>query len=147
MLHTIHNDQLTVTIDDQGAQLQSITAANGTEYLWNGDSAYWGGRAPNLFPYVGRLTNDTYTYDGKSYQMGRHGFSRHEQFEVRSQGPDKIVLQITSNDKTLAVYPWNFAFSVSYELDGSTVYITYGVVPSEIMEVANEMSRRSRFFI
>ena len=59
MLHTIENDFLRVSVDDTGAQLMAITAADGTEYLWNGDSAYWGGRAPNLFPYVGRLTNDT----------------------------------------------------------------------------------------
>ena len=25
------------------------------------------------------------------------------------------------------MYPWNFAFSVAYELDGSTVFITYCV--------------------
>ena len=43
----------------------SITAADGTEYLWNGDPAYWTGRAPNLFPYVGRLTNDRYAYGGE----------------------------------------------------------------------------------
>ena len=66
MLYTIHNDALTVTIDGLGAQLMSITAADGTEYLWNGDPAYWAGRAPNLFPYVGRLTNDRYTYGGEA---------------------------------------------------------------------------------
>ncbi len=127
MEHTIKNDFLRMTINDIGAQMMSITAADGTEYLWNGDSAYWGGRAPNLFPYVGRLTNDTYTVDGKSYQMGRHGFSRHEQFEVQPQGPDKTTFRITANEKTLAVYPWNFSFSVAYELEGSTVFITYCV--------------------
>ncbi|MDE7244318.1 MAG: aldose 1-epimerase family protein [Oscillospiraceae bacterium] len=127
MLYTIENDFLRMTIDSTGAQMMSITAADGTEYLWNGDKTYWGGRAPNLFPYVGRLTNDTYTVDGKAYQMGRHGFSRHEQFEARQEGPDKITLRITATEKTLAVYPWNFAFSVSYELDGSTVSITYCV--------------------
>ena len=46
MLYTIHNDALTVAIDGLGAQLMSITAADGTEYLWNGDPAYWAGRAP-----------------------------------------------------------------------------------------------------
>ena len=31
MLHTIRNDAMTVTIDEVGAQLMSITAADGTE--------------------------------------------------------------------------------------------------------------------
>ena len=56
MLYTIQNSQMRVTIDSLGAQLMSITAADGTEYLWGGDEAYWRNRAPNLFPYVGRLT-------------------------------------------------------------------------------------------
>ena len=127
MLHTIENDFLRMTIDDTGAQMMSITAAGGTEYLWNGDSAYWGGRAPNLFPYVGRLTDDTYTADGQSFEMKRHGFSRHMVFETRRQSPDKMTFRIAATEETRAVYPWDFAFSVDYELDGSTVFITYRV--------------------
>ena len=40
MQHTIRSDGLTVTIDELGAQLMSITAGDGTEYLWSGDPAY-----------------------------------------------------------------------------------------------------------
>lgn len=127
MLHTIENDFLRMTIDDVGAQMMSITAADGTEYLWNGDSAYWGGRAPNLFPYVGRLTDDTYTIDGQSYEMKRHGFSRRMAFETQKQAPDKVAFRITATEETKAAYPWEFAFSVAYELDGGTVSITYCV--------------------
>ena len=50
MQHTIRSDGLTVTIDELGAQLMSITAGDGTEYLWSGGPAYWRNRAPNLFP-------------------------------------------------------------------------------------------------
>jgi len=50
MLYTIKNGAMTVTVDSLGAQLMSITAADGTEYLWNGDKTYWGGRAPVLCP-------------------------------------------------------------------------------------------------
>ena len=105
MLHTIENDFLRMTIDDTGAQMMSITAAGGTEYLWNGDSAYWGGRAPNLCPC----------------------FPRHMVFETRRQSPDKMTFRIAATEETRAVYPWDFAFSVDYELDGSTVFITYRV--------------------
>ena len=54
-LHTLKNEQLTVTASSFGAELQSVTGADGVEYLWNGDPAYWGGRSPHLFPFVGSL--------------------------------------------------------------------------------------------
>ena len=39
MLHTIQNSAMSVTVDELGAQLMRITAADGTEYLWSGDPA------------------------------------------------------------------------------------------------------------
>ena len=89
-MQTIRNHAMTVTVDELGAQLMSITAADGTEYLWNGDPAYWTGRAPILFPYVGRLTNDRYTYDGKEYEMTRHGFAKRSEFTVLTAGKDHV---------------------------------------------------------
>ena len=44
MLHTIQNAAMAVTVDSLGAQLMSITAAGGMEYMWNGDPAYWKGQ-------------------------------------------------------------------------------------------------------
>jgi len=127
MLHTIKNDRLTVTIDDQGAQLQSITASDGTEYLWNGDPAYWTGRAPILFPYVGRLTNDTYTYNGKTYHMTRHGFAKLSAFSVLEEGGENLTLRISDTEETRKMYPFSFHFDVSYVLEGSTLVIVYSV--------------------
>ena len=50
---------------DAGAQLLSIRASDGTECLWQGDPAYRSDRAPNLFPYVARLTEGKYYLDGQ----------------------------------------------------------------------------------
>ena len=57
MLFHISNQFLTVSVSDRGAELMSILGSDGTEYLWQGDPAYWGDRAPNIFPYVARLTD------------------------------------------------------------------------------------------
>ena len=116
MLHTIHNDVMTVTIDELGAQLMSITAADGTEYLWNGDPAYWTGRAPNLFPYVGRLTNDRYAYGGKEYEMTRHGFAKRTAFSPADQGRANLTLRMTDTPESRESYPFSFRFDVSYVL-------------------------------
>lgn len=127
MLQTIRNDAMTVTIDELGAQLMSVTAADGTEYLWNGDPAYWTGRAPNLFPYVGRLTNDRYTYGGKTYQMTRHGFAKRTVFTPADQGDANLTLRMTDTPESRENYPFSFRFDVSYVLEGRTLVIVYAV--------------------
>ena len=45
-------------IDTLGAQLVSYQDVVNTEYLWQGDPAYWKGQAPILFPIVGALRNE-----------------------------------------------------------------------------------------
>lgn len=64
MLYSIETAALRVCVSDLGAELQSILAADGTEYLWQGDPAYWKDRAPTIFPYVARLTDGVYELDG-----------------------------------------------------------------------------------
>lgn len=124
-MQTIRNSAMTVTIDEMGAQLQSITAADGTEYLWNGDPAYWTGRAPILFPYVGRLTNDRYTYGGREYEMTRHGFAKRTEFSVTAAGKDHVTLHIEDTEASRSIYPFAFRFDVSYVLEDNTLVIVY----------------------
>ena len=77
MLYTIENSEIRVQISDMGAELQSICLkADGSEYLWQGDKTFWSGRAYNLFPICGRLSEGKYTYAGKTYEMNLHGFAR-----------------------------------------------------------------------
>lgn len=57
-----------IQVSTKGAELQSLIA-NGKEYLWQGDPAFWGRRAPILFPIVGRLADDTLRIEGKKYTM------------------------------------------------------------------------------
>ena len=125
MLYTIHNSAMTVTIDSLGAQLQSITAADGTEYLWNGDPAYWSGRAPILFPYVGRLTEDRFAFGGKEYGMSRHGFARATEFSLVTQGREHVTLHMEDTAKSRESYPFAFHFDVSYVLEDSTLVVVY----------------------
>ena len=48
MLYTVRNQNLTVTVSTRGAELQSVRGADGTEWLWQGDPAYWEDCAPVL---------------------------------------------------------------------------------------------------
>jgi len=127
MLYTIKNGAMTVTVDSLGAQLMSITAADGTEYLWNGDKTYWGNRSPVLFPAVGRQTEGRYTYKGKSYNLGCHGFARNCEFTPIVEEEGRLILAISDSEETRQVYPFAFEFSVSFELEDKTLAVTYAV--------------------
>lgn len=127
MIYSIENEFLKVSVQDKGAELQSILGANGTEYLWQGDPKYWSGRAYNIFPFVGRLTEGRYLMDGENHEMAIHGIARYRVFQVASQEKDRLVMELASDEETYAIYPRHFLFRVIYALEGNTLVQTYQV--------------------
>ncbi len=127
MIYSIENEFLKVSVQDKGAELQSILGANGTEYLWQGDPKYWTGRAYNIFPFVGRLTEGRYLMDGENHEMAIHGIARYRVFQVAAQEKDRLVMELASDEETYAIYPRHFVFRVIYALEGSTLVQTYQV--------------------
>ncbi len=127
MLYTIQNEYLTVTADEEGAQLQSILGADGTEYLWQGDPAYWSDRALNLFPYVARLTGGRYRLDGKEYAMPIHGLAPYSAFEGSVVSEREMAFTLSSDENTRQAYPREFTFSIRYALEGNSLHVTFQV--------------------
>lgn len=127
MLYTIQNEFLTVTVSRKGAELQSIRSADSTEYLWQGDPAYWPDRAPNIFPYVARLTEGAYFLDGERHHMAIHGIAPYRVFTPVCHERNRLTLELISDGETLREYPRQFAFRVIYALEGSTLSVTYEV--------------------
>lgn len=127
MLHTIQNEFLTVTADEEGAQLQSILGADGTEYLWQGDIAYWPDRALNIFPYVARLTQGSYYLDGQLHQMAIHGIAPYRRFRLAERRDDAMVLELAADGETMAQYPRDFRFRIHYCLNASTLEVVFEV--------------------
>ena len=127
MLFTLKNDKLRLMVESLGAEMRSLQTADGTEYLWQGDPNYWGDRAPNLFPFVGRLTNNSYKYLGKEYHMGIHGFAAGMEFSLLEQTGDRLVLELKSSPVTLIQYPFDFVFRIIYALRETSVDISYEV--------------------
>ena len=122
MLHTIDNGLLSVTASETGAELMSIRAAHGTEYLWQGDSRYWGDRAPNIFPYVARLTREQYTYQGKTYHLPIHGFAPTAPFTLTALQKDSMTFTLESSPEYYAMYPFRFRFAIRYSLEGQSLH-------------------------
>ena len=127
MFLTIKNEHLTVSVDSVGAQLMNILGADGTEYLWQGDEAYWADRSPLLFPFVARLTNNSYRLDGKVYPMQIHGFARRARFFLLDSNDTSVKLLLMSTEETKAAYPFDFSLRVTYALEGASLKITYAV--------------------
>ena len=131
MIVTLKNECLTVTVDTLGAQQLSVTAANGTDYLWYGDPDHWKGRAPHLFPTVGRLRNGRATCARGEINMPQHGFARISEFTVESVSDTSVTMLLKDSEATLSQYPYHFEFRVTHSLCGNAVTTTYRVTNTD----------------
>lgn len=132
-------NNIQIQVFTKGAELASIMA-NGKEHLWQGDSCYWGRRAPVLFPIVGKLVNNTFRINGEAYTMNQHGFARDTEFVplqlsttynpltgfqlIPSNEP--LFLQMVKNDP-MANYPYAFNLKVRYAVYGNSLDIDWEV--------------------
>ncbi|MGX7243372.1 aldose 1-epimerase family protein [Enterococcus quebecensis] len=124
----IENEFLIATIAEDGAELVSLKSKkNDIEYIWQGDPTFWGRRAPVLFPFVGRLKDDRYTYQKQTYPMGQHGFARDSLFQVIEHGSELVSLSLKSTKETKKVYPFDFELILSYALEEENLVVTYQV--------------------
>ncbi len=84
------------------------------------------GGIPVLFPMAGKLADEKYTVDGRSYTMKQHGFARNSAWTVRDRKTDtdaRLTLSLASNDATRAMFPWDFEVRLTYVLSGNTLRI------------------------
>ena len=119
---TIQNVEATVTCRTHGAELLSYKTAAGKEYMWQKDPAYWAKTSPVLFPYIGAVP-ETVTIHGTDYAIPRHGFVKDVEFDVAEQGDDYVVLSTGTSDFTKPIYPYDFRFTVTFRLKGSTLEV------------------------
>ena len=123
MLHHIENEFLFCAVDDFGAQLHSLKdRASRTEYLWQGDPAIWDGQAPVLFPFVGQLKDGQFYYKGQAYEMPKHGFARNSQFRLVKCEGNSASFVLESSEATRACYPFEFALTLTYTLEGRSLF-------------------------
>ena len=124
----ISNDVLTLELATRGGELRSIRTADGAEWLWHGDPAWWGGRSPLLFPVVGKSPKDTVTIAGQSYPMPSHGVARINEFVVAESSPTSARLVLQANDETRKSYPFSFRLDISYTLEANRIGIVATVL-------------------
>ena len=140
MQFTLSHHGLRAAVDSHGGELVSLRDAAGTEYIWNGDPAFWPGRNPLLFPIVGNLKDGRVLFHGQPYEMSRHGFARDlEHTLLRAEG-DTIQLELRADDAIKAErFPYDFVLTSTFRLEGKTVHHT--------LQVTNPGTEELRFGI
>ncbi len=126
MIVTITNSQLTATINTLGAELISLVK-NNINYIWNIDETYWNKTSPVLFPIVGRLKNDSYSFNGEKYQLPRHGFARNMEFSFDKKSDSQVIFELNETEETKAIYPFSFKLLMAYTLMENELVIEYFV--------------------
>ncbi|RKD13841.1 aldose epimerase [Pelobium manganitolerans] len=125
----LENDFIKATISSKGAEIHSlINKANGTEYMWQGNPDVWAFHAPNLFPVVGGLKNNTLNAKGQAYTLNRHGFARNVTFRRIESAPLQAIFEYRYDEETLKVYPYKFEFQVIYHLERGRLRVSYKVI-------------------
>lgn len=155
MNYRLDNGVLEINVASKGAELISLKDETGKEYLWQGDEKYWGRQSPILFPFVGRLKNQEYTYEGKKYPMMQHGFARDMEFSVIEEKADEIWFEIKDDGETYKLYPFHFSLKIGYRLvenrievlwkveniDTKTMYFNIGAHPGFFCPIDGEKDK------
>jgi len=88
------------------------------DFSWETPGKISGG-FPICFPICGRLSRDgeagIYLFDGKRYQMGIHGFAHLFPWELLYHEKNRMGMRLSSNEKTLEMYPFSFELELHYE--------------------------------
>ncbi len=128
MRYEITDGIIEAVVDSHGAELKNLKLLkNNEEFMWDANPKFWGRTSPVLFPIVGGLKDNKYSYQGKIYEMGQHGFARDNEFELVSQKKNKLVFLLRSNEKTLENYPFKFELYIEYSLEDEYLIVEYKV--------------------
>lgn len=77
------------------------------------------GGIPILFPFAGRLKDDTLIVEGQSLPMAQHGFARRMAWHIAgtaSEDSASMTLTLDSNEATRAAWPFPFRLTFRYQL-------------------------------
>ncbi|MEH3100372.1 aldose 1-epimerase family protein [Sphingomonas adhaesiva] len=119
----IGNARLGAAIDPHGAQLSSITDADGRELMTDADPRFWTGRAPILFPVVGAPAGEIIRLDGRDYPMPKHGFARRRDFVATRESDTRAVFVLTDDAQTRAAYPFAFRLEIAFTVTDATLAV------------------------
>lgn len=137
MKHQIQNKNFSVEVNEIGAELCSFKSKEtDLEYVWQGDKNFWGSTAPVLFPIIGALKNGTYTHNGNTYSVPKHGFIRNNQnLEIKNKTDHSITFCYASTEELKKDFPFDFEFEITFTLINNTLNVAHQVTNNETEEM------------
>lgn len=123
----IENENLKALLSTDGAQMKRLvnkTTNKNILFTYNEEKQ---SVAPILFPTVGKSKNAAIMVSGQEYGMAQHGFARNYEFELVQQDISSACFCLRSDEKTLAVYPYEFELYVTYTLSGRHIRVDFEV--------------------
>ena len=125
---TLQNSHISCQVASLGAELRSLRRVDrDDEYIWQRDPALWVGSAPILFPFVGRMKNAGYLYEGQYYLFPTHGFAAASKFKLEASTADSAIFCLRADAQTKQIYPFDFVLTVTFSLFMSTLNVHYTV--------------------
>ncbi|MEH6831407.1 MAG: aldose 1-epimerase family protein [Sulfitobacter sp.] len=120
----LENEALSLGVAPLGAEMQYLRTTGGGDLLWHGDSAFWSGRSPVLFPIVGRAVDDTIAVGEHSAPMSQHGFARRSYFDLVEASEDMCRHRLSETAESRVVYPFAFALDVTHTIAKNTLHVS-----------------------
>ncbi|KAF0850301.1 MAG: aldose epimerase [Spiroplasma poulsonii] len=117
-MYILKNENLTAQISKNPFELVSLKK-DGKEYVYQQDST-WKKSWPICFPITGKLINDQYRLDDKTYHMTGYGFFRAiTDWKVVTQTTEMLVVEYVAAKTFYDQYPFTFKLEVTYKLVGT----------------------------
>ncbi|MCI8613733.1 aldose 1-epimerase family protein [Parablautia intestinalis] len=146
-VYELKNDGVEIKVHSKGAELKSLkNPVTGTEYLWQGDPAFWNRSSPILFPFVGKTDRNEFRTKGKTYSMTQHGFARDMEFELLSRTEDEIWFVLKDSEETRQKYPYGFTLKLGYRLFDNGVEVCWQVENEEEEELPFSIGGHPAFY-
>ena len=124
----LENERYVATFTTKGGEIASFTdKVTGIQYMYQGDTPYWSGKNPTLFPMVGSTFNKEYTIEGKTYKMKNHGLIRYMDLKELPSDAGEVVMGMDSDEETEKQYPFDFHYEIHYTLQDAMLTIRYQI--------------------
>ncbi|MDR7128267.1 galactose mutarotase-like enzyme [Algoriphagus sp. 4150] len=130
MKHRINSSELSIEINQTGMELSSIKSLHtNTEYLWQGDPAFWSGQAPVLFPIIGALKDGFMVYKNQKYAIPKHGILRNSPKPVLKESTENSLLfSLVWDEESLKQYPFKFELEIQFTVLGSKIEVVHRIL-------------------
>ncbi len=135
MQHQLISNYLSVGINYFGAEICSVKNKKNLEFIWQADKTVWARHAPVLFPIVGKLNQNEFVYDNKTYVLPQHGFARDMNFELIEAHETCCRFRLTSTSETKIKFPFDFTFEIEYLLVDNKLTTGYHIKNTTANEI------------